>query len=206
MLPPNSKEEKQEFFNWKNFLIWILLALIIRWQIIEPRWIPSGSMLPTLQVQDKILIEKIRPRLLKKLHHNLNYDEIIVFSPPQSLIDSGYDSRSDLIKRLVGLPGDTIEVSGGNLIRNQELINEPWLNGEIQYEMNPVKVPEHQIWVLGDNRNNSLDSHIWGPLPEEKIVGTAIFRYWPLQNLGPIRFPTPNKIGDKDPVKVRFNT
>ena len=59
----------------------------------------------------------------------------------------------------------------------------------MEYELNAITVSENEIWVLGDNRNNSLDSHLWGPLPEEKVIGTAIWRYWPLNRFGPIRFP-----------------
>ena len=77
----------------------------------------------------------------------------------------------------------------GTLYRNQKEINEPWIKEPIQYEMEAIKVPEYSLWVLGDNRNNSLDSHIWGPLSEKNLIGTALVRYWPINELGPIRFP-----------------
>ena len=194
MIPSNSKEDKKEFFRWRNFLIWILLALLLRWQVIEPRWIPSGSMLPTLQIKDRILIEKIRPRLTRKFNHHLAYGTVVVFDPPTELINTGYDPNAALIKRLVGIPGDVIEVKEGKLFRNNMPVNEDWLTTPIFYEMKPVQIPKKQIWVLGDNRNNSLDSHIWGALPEEKLIGTAIWRYWPVKNFGPIRFPTLQKL------------
>ena len=196
MLPLNSNSENKDGFRWRNFFIWILLALILRWQVIEPRWIPSGSMLPTLQLKDKILIEKVRPRINKKFGRSLNYGEIVVFYPPQLLVDNGYDPDAALIKRLVGLPGDIIEIKEGNLIRNKVLVKEPWLLEKINYDMKPIKVPTHQIWVLGDNRNNSLDSHIWGALPEENLIGTAVLRYWPIKSFGPIRFPTHKDLVD----------
>ncbi len=176
--------------NWGSLFIWILLAFLLRWQVIEPRWIPSGSMLPTLEIQDKILIEKIRPRLKAIRHEHLSRESVVVFAPPQQLIDAGYDKDSALIKRLVGLPGDKIEVKEGHLIRNGYPIKESWVEIPMNYEMAEITIPENYLWVLGDNRNNSLDSHLWGILPEKNIIGTAIWRYWPIRKFGPIRFPT----------------
>ena len=182
-------QKSQNQNSWKGLFIWILIALLLRWQAVEPRWIPSGSMIPTLQIQDRILIEKITPRLNQKLNKHLNLNTIVIFKPPRILTEAGYSDGSALIKRVVGLPGDKIEISNGTLYRNEKEINEPWIKEPIQYEMQPIKVPEESLWVLGDNRNNSLDSHLWGPLTEQNLVGAATFRYWPLNKLGPIRFP-----------------
>ncbi len=175
--------------DWKGLFIWILIALLLRWQAVEPRWIPSGSMIPTLQIQDRILIEKITPKINQKFNKHSNLNTIVIFKPPQILTEAGYSEGSALIKRVVGLPGDKIEVSNGKLYRNEKEINEPWIKEPIQYEMKEIKVPDYSLWVLGDNRNNSLDSHIWGPLPEKNLIGTAIARYWPIKDFGAIRFP-----------------
>ncbi len=176
--------------SWKNLLICVVIAIFLRWQIIEPRWIPSGSMLPTLKIQDRILVEKVKPRLKRKQNKALKKGNIVIFHPPEKLVNVGYDYDSALIKRVVGTPGDLIAVHEGKLFRNGKSVQEIWLKQPINYEMDEIEVPKHQLWVLGDNRNNSLDSHIWGPLPEERVIGTAIWRYWPLTNFGPIRFPT----------------
>ena len=189
MSPSSQKEIKKKNSGWKGLLIWILFALLLRWQVVEPRWIPSGSMLPTLQVKDRLLIEKVSPKLNKFRKKHTDRGTIVVFLPPQILIDSGYESNQALIKRVIGIPGDKIEVKNGHLIRNGTLIDEPWVIEKIKYDMNQIIVPSNSLWVLGDNRNNSLDSHLWGALPEQNLVGTATFRYWPLNNLGPIRFP-----------------
>jgi len=189
----NSSSQKQtaeKSSNWTSLLIWILLAILLRWQVIEPRWIPSGSMLPTLKVQDRILVEKISPRLKAFKHEHLGIESVVVFNPPQQLIDAGYDKESALIKRLVGLPGDKLEVKMGQLIRNGEPVEEFWVEIPINYEMAEITIPNDSLWVLGDNRNNSLDSHLWGILPEKNVIGTAVWRYWPLRKFGPIRFPT----------------
>ncbi|MCP9818094.1 signal peptidase I [Synechococcus sp. Cruz-9H2] len=166
-------------------LLWVGLALLLRWQVMEPRWIPSGSMLPTLQLEDRILVEKLRPRLAQVLP----LGAIVVFRPPDPLLAAGYDPRAALIKRVVGVPGDVIEVAAGELLRNGAVVSEPWRLEPINYEFPPLTVPPGHLLVMGDNRNASLDSHLWGPLPVDHVIGTAVFRYWPLRQLGPIRFP-----------------
>jgi len=190
MKPSPSNKETEGNGIWKNFLIWASLALVLRWQVIEPRWIPSGSMLPTLQLKDKILVEKLSPKIARSRNSPLDNESLVVFLPPINLIKEGYDSKSALIKRVVGTPGDQIEVHNGKLIRNGVEVNEPWVQEPIRYEMEKVTIPKGALWVLGDNRNNSLDSHLWGFLPEENVIGKAVWRYWPIKNMGPIRFPT----------------
>ncbi|AAQ00100.1 MULTISPECIES: signal peptidase I [Prochlorococcus] len=194
MVLPRKDKSTTKGSSWKNLLIWILLALLIRWQVIEPRWIPSGSMLPTLQIQERLLVEKISPKFNSVLGTPYHRNSIVVFLPPKALTDAGYEGNQALIKRIVGIPGDKIEIKNGRLYRNDLLINEPWVIEKIKYEMKDVIVPMHSLWVLGDNRNNSLDSHLWGALPEDKLVGKAVFRYWPLKKLGPIRFPASKEL------------
>jgi len=189
MTSPGSKKINQNQNSWKGLFVWIIIALLLRWQGVEPRWIPSGSMIPTLQIQDRILIEKITPKIKHRLNKHLNLNTIVIFKPPKILVEAGYNDGSALIKRVVGLPGDKIEVRNGKLYRNEKEIYEPWIKEPIQYEMKSTLVPDYSLWVLGDNRNNSLDSHIWGALPEKNLIGTALVRYWPLKKIGPIRFP-----------------
>ena len=184
---PKSQNENS---NWKSLAIWILLAVLLRWQIIEPRWIPSGSMLPTLQLRERLLIEKVSPKFNRIFKLDPQRETIVVFNPPRALVQAGYEGNQALIKRVVGLPGDKIEVHNGRLIRNNKAIDEPWVVEKIKYEMDSIIVPPLSVWVLGDNRNNSLDSHIWGPLPQKNLVGSAVFRYWPIKKIGTIRFPS----------------
>ena len=170
--------------GWRSLLLWLAVALLLRWVVIEPRWIPSGSMLPTLQLQDRILVEKLRPRLQRPLPNGT----IVVFHAPPVLVEAGYDPKAALIKRVVGQPGDEVEVRDGELRRNGAPVPEPWRQQPIEYRFGPLTVAAGELLVLGDNRNASLDSHIWGPLPRQEVIGTAVFRYWPLDRLGPIRF------------------
>ena len=192
----NPVEKKSSILkDLKNLFIWIVIALIIRWQVIEPRWIPSGSMLPTLQIQDKILVEKLTPKITSKSNLSKLKNKIIVFNVPEQLIEAGYGSDIALIKRVIGVPGDKVEVKEGILYLNDIAQNNYISDKNINYSIGPYVVPEKSLWVMGDNRNNSMDSHIWGFLPYEKVIGKAIFRYWPLNNIGPIRFPSLNNIG-----------
>ena len=176
--------------GWRSLLLWLAVALLLRWLVIEPRWIPSGSMLPTLQLQDRILVEKLRPRLQQPLPNGT----IVVFHAPPVLVEAGYDPKAALIKRVVGQPGDAVEVRGGELLRNGTAVAEPWRQEPIDYSFGPITVPEGNVLVLGDNRNASLDSHIWGPLPRQEVIGTAVFRYWPLNRFGVIRFSDLNRL------------
>ena len=178
----------------KNLLIWISIALIIRWQVIEPRWIPSGSMIPTLQIQDKILVEKITPKIISKSNLSKLKNKIVVFNVPEQLINAGYEADTALIKRVIGIPGDKVEVRDGTLYLNDIAQKNYVFDKNINYSIGPFIVPKESLWVMGDNRNNSMDSHIWGFLPYEKVIGKAIFRYWPFNKIGPIRFPTLNNL------------
>ena len=116
---PNPFEKRNKILkDFKNLLIWVAIALIIRWQVIEPRWIPSGSMLPTLQIKDKILVEKLTPKIIPTTNLYKLKNKIIVFKVPEQLIEAGYDSDIALIKRVIGVPGDKVEVKEGNLYLN----------------------------------------------------------------------------------------
>jgi signal peptidase I len=164
-------------------LVWVLLALVLRWAVLEPRWIPSGSMLPALQLQDRVLVEKLRARL----HRPIPIGTVVVFHPPAALIAAGYDPKAALIKRVVAQAGDEVEVRDGVLWRNGSKAAIDWSAEPMDYQLEPLTVPPDHLLVLGDNRNASLDSHLWGPLPQEALIGTAVLRYWPLNRFGWLR-------------------
>jgi signal peptidase I len=138
-------------------------------------------MFPTLWVGDRLVVEKVsywvRPP---------QRGEIIVFHPPAEL-----DFRGAFIKRVIGLPGDRIRIEDGTVYINHTPLPEPYLAekpnyicpGEcpgIETEESEFIVPEQAYFVMGDNRNNSQDSHFWGFLPKDNIIGRAILRFWPL--------------------------
>ncbi len=171
----------------RGILPWLLVAVLLRWVVVEPRWIPSGSMLPTLQLEDRVLVQKLLPRL----GFSPGVGSIVVFHPPEALLEAGYDSQAALIKRVVAVGGDQVEVRDGRLWRNGEAVDPDWSRDPMTYSLPPLRVPPGHLLVLGDNRNASLDSHLWGPLPVRRVIGTAVWRYWPLERFGPLRFSAP---------------
>ena len=96
---------------------------------------------------------------------------------------------------MVAVAGDVVAVQDGRLIRNGSPVETDWSREGMDYTLAPLTVPDGHVLVLGDNRNASLDSHLWGPLPEQEVLGTAVWRYWPPQRFGPIRFSPSLPVG-----------
>ena len=143
--------------------------------VMEAFWIPSGSMIPTLEIGDRVLVNKFIYRFTdprSRRHHRL---------PRASTTRD-----EDLIKRVVGLPGDKIAVRGGKLFVNGEPQKEPYTNKKLPDRSfyARTKVPKNHVFVMGDNRGNSADSRVFGPLPEKNIEGEAFLRFWPPDRIG----------------------
>lgn len=188
----------QQRENITTLVVAILLALLLRTFVAEARWIPSESMLPTLEVGDRLIVEKISYRL-----HAPERGDIVVFYPPEHV---GF--REAYIKRLIGLPGDRIEVRiGEGVYVNGEFLDEDYTVeppnlrgypggdlltlGDISQFPVPANtanaaiiVPPDSYFMMGDNRNNSQDSHVWGFVPTDNIIGRTAVRFWPPQRLG----------------------
>jgi signal peptidase I len=167
--------------NLRVLAIALVIALTVRFFIAEPRFIPSNSMDPTLHIGDRLLIDKVSYRW-QPPHRG----DIVVFTPPAQLVDLGYGGGQAFIKRIVGEPGETLQVTQGQVLLNGQALPEDYILEMPQYAMGPVTVPPNAVFVLGDNRNDSNDSHVWGPLPQQNLIGRARFRFWPLDRLGPI--------------------
>lgn len=166
--------------NLQILLIALVLAVVIRLFVAEPRYIPSDSMEPTLLIGDRLVVEKVSYRL-----HPPQIGDIVVFQPPLQFQEQfGFLPDKAFIKRVMGTAGDVIQVKDGIVYRNQQPLQEDYIAEPPAYQMPAVKVPPDQIFVMGDNRNNSNDSHVWGFLPQQNIIGRAIFRFFPFQRFG----------------------
>ena len=158
-------------------MLLISFALVfgfVRPVIAAPFYVGSESMVPTLEVWDRVLINKLAYDLAGP-----ERGDIVLFESPEG-------GRDPLIKRVVGLPGEKIELRRGRLFVDGEPRNEPYLRGGLQggRPYGPMRVPEGHVFVMGDNRANSLDSRYFGPVPEENLIGEALFRFWPPGRVG----------------------
>lgn len=161
-------------------VIAVAIAFGIRTFIAEARYIPSGSMLPTLKIDDRLMVEKITYYFRRP-----ERGDIIVFNPTDRLIEQKF--RDAFIKRVVGVPGDKIEVKEGKVFLNDQPLTENYILEPPSRNSPPTIVPPDQYFVMGDNRNSSYDSRFWGAVPRDRIIGKASFRFWPLNCLGELK-------------------
>lgn len=166
--------------NILELLLLVLIAFALAWLIksfvVQPFFIPSASMEPTLIPRDHVLVNKFIYRFQEP-----EFGDIIVFAYPP-------DPDKDYIKRLIGVPGDRIRIENGVLHLNGEKVPEDYRQRPLEMADYPgdggeVEVPEGHYFVMGDNRANSADSRVWGFLPEENIVGKAFVIYFPFDRL-----------------------
>lgn len=156
----------------RDLMVAVALALVLKAGVADARVVPTPSMVPTVLPGDRVFMERIVVRFT-----GLNRGDIVVFTPP-------IPSEDDYLKRVIGLPGDTVEVRGGQVRITGAVLSEPYLQEAPRYTYGPIKVPEGKVLVLGDNRNQSYDSHSWGLLDISAVHGRAWIRYWPLNRAG----------------------
>ena len=179
------KSKTQEYIE--TFAIALVLAFTVRATVAEARYIPSESMVPTLEVGDRLIVEKVSYRF-----GSPQRGDIVVFEPPERAMGNG----NAFIKRVVGLPGERIAIQEGQVVINGKPLTEPYvkeapLYGEPDWEAIGLPggvIPPGKVFVMGDNRNNSQDSHVWGALPIDNIIGHTVFRFWPLNRVGAVDF------------------
>jgi signal peptidase I len=176
---PEKSALKAAWENVQIALVALVLALLIRGFVAEPRFIPSSSMVPTLRIGDRLIVEK-----LSYHQHEPHFRDIVVFQPPDLLLKQGYKADQAFIKRVIGLPGQTVEVKQGKVFVDGKALSEPYIAAPPTYVMKPITVTPGNVFVMGDNRNNSNDSHVWGLLPQANIIGRAWERFFPFDRLG----------------------
>lgn len=178
--------------NLRKIIEWVavigtafIVAFVIKVFLFQAYYIPSPSMEPSLDVGDRVIVNKLSYEL-----HDVNRGDMIVFENPSTL--SG--EISDLIKRVVALPGETLQVQDGKVYIDGNLMIEPYLDDSADTygfnmpdgcigpkgSINQCVIPDGHVFVMGDNRGNSRDSRIFGPINIEAIVGRAFVRVWPL--------------------------
>lgn len=169
----------------RNLLEWVFIvvgalvvALIVKAFLLQAFYIPSLSMSPTLDIRDRVLVNKLSYDL-----HDVNRGDVVVFKSPGT--NDGTEIK-DLIKRVVGLPGETIETRDGRVVIDGVELDESYLEPGISPgpSIERQVIPEGHVFVMGDNRSNSKDSRSFGPVPESRVVGRAFVKVWPVTDLG----------------------
>lgn len=180
-----------------------VVAVLVKTFLFQPFYIPSASMEPQLLVNDRVVVTKEAYAL-----HPPHRGDIVVFVAPPSEQPTGAPSgsaapgagrsilqslegvfgvepdRVDFVKRVVALPGDTVQAVGGHVYVNRHQLIEPYLpTGTFTASFGPVVVPRAKLWVMGDNRGDSSDSRVFGPIPESSVIGRAFARFWPPERL-----------------------
>ncbi|HVO22054.1 MAG TPA: signal peptidase I [Candidatus Margulisiibacteriota bacterium] len=172
--------------NFESLFVAIVVALLVRSSVVEAFWVPSGSMLPTIQIGDHLFVNKLAygmhlPFVGKEIAQwrPLQRDDIVVFTSP-------VDHKTDLIKRVIAVEGDTVEIRNKHLYINGQEVPDPHANFTDPHvkdttprdKFGPVTVPPGKFFVMGDNRDQSYDSRYWGFADASDVKGKATFIYW----------------------------
>ena len=187
---------------WRRFVrelpgvifVALVLAILIKTFLVQAFFIPSPSMLPTLEIDDRVLVSKLAYRF-----HGPEHGDLVVFDsplltgePPETLWErvarnvlEGVGVRTgrveDLIKRVIAVGGDRLEIRNNQVRVNGFAIDEPYLEpGYYMNDLAPLYVPDGHVWVMGDNRDNSQDSRRFGPVSMDAVIGRAFVRIWPV--------------------------
>ncbi len=207
-----SRQARRKAHQRRNAIEWVvvlagalIIAIVIKTFLFQAFFIPSPSMEPTLKVGDRVLVNKLSYRV-----HDVNHGDIVVFGRPSTsgqtvdgcdggqvkIAPSGLGGNDeDLIKRVIATGGDTVEQRDGSVYVNGQQLVEPYVhktNGvtdktpAFSFSAQCIKVPQGDVFVLGDNRRNSSASNAFGPIPASLIVGRAFIRVWPLGSIGGI--------------------
>jgi len=194
---PEPEPETEAKGQWRGWLEWfavaagaVVVALLIRAFVLQAFYIPSESMEPTLHKNDRIMVNKVSYHL-----HDVRRGDLVVFRRPPNMAQS---EINDLIKRVIALPNETIELRGSDIYIDDQKLTEPylaegtptvnlgWVTGcaNPSTERTKCLIPPGHVFVMGDNRTHSSDGRVFGPIDEDLIVGRAFIRIWPPSKLG----------------------
>lgn len=177
----------REAVEWVAILVIAFAAVtLLRTFVVECYNVPTGSMEPTIEVGDNLVAQKVTI----ELGRDVSRGDIVVFRNPDATSE-----HSILVKRVIATAGQTVDMVDGVVYVDGVALSEPYAQGA-SYPLDaqapgasvsfPCTVPEGHVWLMGDNRGNSADSRYFGPVPEGNLVAVALFRYWPLDRLGPL--------------------
>lgn len=173
---PTSRARNVLLETLETLALALLLFLAINFVSARIR-VDGSSMVPSFHDGDYVIVNRLAYRL-----GEIQRGDVVVFPYP-------LNPEEDFIKRVIGLPGDRVSVSGGQVYLNGTAIEEDYIDEPIRADVAEVIVPEGNVFVMGDNRNDSDDSRRWGPLSIDVIIGKAVFRYWPLADVGVVEHP-----------------
>ncbi|MCU4183767.1 signal peptidase I [Acidiferrimicrobium sp. IK] len=188
-------------------VIVVVVAVLVRSFVAEAYYIPSASMEPGLQINDRVVVSRLSYHL-----HAPRRGDVVVFKAPPGVLPPGsssgnpvghflsslgkaiglVDDSSVLIKRVIALPGETVEGRNGRVYINGLLLREPYLApGTLTSNFGPYRIPAGTLWVMGDNRGDSEDSRVFGAIKRSSVVGRAVWRVWPPTRLSFLTLPSP---------------
>jgi signal peptidase I len=178
--PPKAKKPRRRAaIEWTIIIIVaVLVSFLLRTFAFQTFYIPSGSMEPTLQIGDRIIVNKLSVTL-----GHINIGDIVVFKAPPA--ENCGEPVTDLVKRVIGLPGDHLTSKGNTIYVNGTALKENWPHSEpLGQAIGKITVPKGQYFMMGDNHSDSCDSRMWGTVPRSDIIGKAFVRIWPLSRIG----------------------
>jgi signal peptidase I len=182
--PPVSKRRSRQksLIEWGIVIVVaVLVSLLIRTYVFQTFYIPSGSMEPTLQIGDRIIVDKLAVEF-----GTIHTGDILVFKAPKAVATVCGDDVADLVKRVIGVPGDHLKSVGNTIYVNGKPLKQPWTHVALigDKPIAPTYVTKNHYFMMGDNEPDSCDSRYWGLLPRSDVIGKAFVRIWPLRRWG----------------------
>lgn len=176
-LAGTATRRRQKVLEWVVILaVGLCVAVVVRTSVLQAFYIPSESMVPTFEINDRVVVDKISYRV-----GDVHRGSIVVFERPTRTAGA----IKDLVKRVIAVGGDTVEARNGVVYVNDSAVPEPYLRAPASTQnLAKTTIPNHFLWVMGDNRMNSADSRVFGPIPVGSVVGRVVLRAWPPTRVG----------------------